>query len=199
MNKTAYPLCWPDDQRRATTRKHGKFLGPTKQWISVHEAVKRLLYELARLNIRDSEVIISTNIPLRIDGLPRSDKEPKDPGVAVYWQKEKQLPRCIALDLYTAVADNIAGIAATLEAMRAIERHGGVGILDRVFKGFAALPENASRNWREILGIQGTATRELITARYRALAQVHHPDKGGDRVMFEEITRAREAAELEVA
>lgn len=200
MNKTAYPLCWPDDQQRAKSRKHGKFLGPKQQWISIHEAVKRLLYELSRLNIRDWEVIISTNAPLRVDGLPRSDREPSDPGVAVYWQKEKQQPRCIALDRYTTVADNIAGIAATLEAMRAIERHGGVGILDRVFKGFAALPATATKHWREVLGITlPNPTREHIMERFRILVQVHHPDKGGDREQFEAIVQARDAAELEVA
>ena len=37
----------------------------------------------------------------------------------------------MAIDAYTRTADNLAAVAATLEAMRAIERHGGAQILER--------------------------------------------------------------------
>jgi hypothetical protein len=198
--RKAYPLSWPSDWKRATSRKHGRFLGRDKQWISISAAVQRVLYELGRLFISSDDIIISTNVPLRLDGLPRSDQpKPKDPGAAVYWQTKKHGMRCIAIDQYTEVADNIAAIAATLEAMRAIERHGSATILERAFLGFAALPEKASQPWREVLGITGTPTLDLIESRYRALAHVHHPDKGGDENKFREITQAREAARMEVA
>jgi hypothetical protein len=109
--------------------------------------------------------------------------------------------RCMAIDRYTRVADNLAAIAATLEAMRAIERHGGGTILERAFLGFAALPENASQPWREVLGIEGTATLELVLSRFRTLVKVHHPDYGGEkeRETFERIVQARDAAMMELA
>src|SRR3954467_15855639 len=97
--------------------------------------------------------------------------------------------RCMAIDRYTRVADNLAAIAATLEAMRAIERHGGGAILERAFLGFAALPEKASSPWwRDVLGISATApaTWPLVEELFRALAKVHHPDVGGSREKFEE-------------
>jgi curved DNA-binding protein CbpA len=85
--------------------------------------------------------------------------------------------------------------------MRAIERHGGAMILERAFLGFAALPESASRPWRQVLGISTTAaaTWPMVEERFRSLVQIHHPDKGGDRNKFEEIVQARDAARLELA
>jgi hypothetical protein len=153
------------------------------------------------MGIPDWNVIISTNVPLRLDGMPRSDKEPGDPGAAVYWKKnDKQAMRCMAIDRYVRVADNLAAISATLEAMRAIERHGGGTILERAFLGFAALPEKASQHWRETLGVTlAQPTLQHIEDRFRTLAQLHHPDKGGDRNKFEEIVQARDAARMELA
>lgn len=215
--KTAYPLCWPDGWKRVKSRRHAAFnktrepkyvtepggqrrsVYQGKARVSVADAVKRVLGELERMGVSDDDIIISTNVRLRLDGLPRSDQEPSDPGAAVYWQKKNQQMRCMAIDQYWRVADNLAAIAATLDAMRAIERHGGAEILDRAFKGFAALPEHATSHWKETLGIEGDPTLELVEKRYRALVKIHHPDVGGLRDKFEEITRAREAAELELA
>ncbi len=164
------------------------------------DSVQRLLGELERMGVKDWNVIISTNVPLRLDGLPRSDKEPADPGAAVYWKPNDKAPmRCMAIDRYDRVADNLAAIAATLEAMRAIERHGGATILDRAFLGFAALPEKASQHWRETLGIQGAATLDLVESRFKALAKLRHPDVGGTDEQFAEIQQAREAARIELA
>jgi hypothetical protein len=213
--RTAFPLSWPDGWKRmpsssrtradfgriqSAVNQQGQSMYAGKKRLSVADAVQRLLGELKRMGIPDWNVIVSTNVPLRLDGMPRSDQEPADPGAAVYWKKnDKQQMRCMAIDRYTRVADNLAAIAATLEAMRAIERHGGGTILERAFLGFAALPERASQHWRETLGIQGTATIDLVESRFRALAQVNHPDKGGDRNKFDEIVQARDAARLELA
>lgn len=211
--RSAFPLSWPDGWKRTQTRtvaqfSKSKFIvntqgGPSsrvKRDLSVADAVQRLLGELKRMGIPDWNVIISTNVPLRLDGFPRSDQEPSDPGAAVYWKKnEKQPMRCMAIDRYTRVADNLAAIAATLDAMRAIERHGGATILDRAFLGFAALPQKATEHWREVLGIEGTATLDLVESRFRTLVKVHHPDQGGNRDKYEEIVQAREAAKLELA
>lgn len=196
--RKSFPLCWPDGWKRNQSRKLGHFK-TANQWISVHDATRRVLEQFRLMGISSDDLIISTNVPLRIDGMPRSDKEPGDPGVAIYWQTKKSGMRCIATDRYQHVADNIAAIAATLEAMRAIERHGGAQILERAFLGFAALPERAGRHWREVLGIEGAATSDVVQSRYRALVKIHHPDVGGTDERFQEITQARDAALLELA
>jgi hypothetical protein len=76
----------------------------------------------------------------------------------------------------------------------------GGGVLDRAFVGFAALPEKASQPWREVLGIPSAviASEDVIETRFRELARVHHPDRGGNAEKFHEIVQARDAARLEV-
>jgi hypothetical protein len=196
---TAYPLTWPEGwpRRPGYTRKRAQFKsqksgGGTVQ-ISVSEGMRRVLVELQALRTSRDDVVVSTNLRLRLDGFPRSDQpEPSDPGAAVYWQ-QGQTMKVMAIDRYDRVADNLAAIAATLEAMRAIERHGGGEILDRAFTGFTALP--APKKWWDILGILPTATADQINARFRALAAIHHPDRdGGDHGRMAEISAARDEA-----
>jgi hypothetical protein len=219
MSKQSYPLSWPEGWKRTapSNRLNGKFnrketsygapdvngnrpaYRQTKE-ITIADAVGRILKELSAMGISSERAIISTSVKPRLDGLPRSGREPSEPGAAVYWEsRNSKTQRCMAIDKYARVADNLAAIAATLEAMRAIERHGGAEILDRAFLGFAALPQKATQPWREVLGISGSATIELIESRYRALAKVRHPDVGGTDDDFIKLQRAVEAARLELS
>lgn len=200
MSKRAYPLQWPQGWKRAKSRAWGQFKADGSK-ITIHRAIARIVGELGRMKISADDVVISTNVPVGLSGLPRADApKPSDPGAAVYWMPPQQKTmRCIAIDRYNEVADNLAGIAATLEAMRAVERHGGAEVLERQFLGFAALPEKASTPWRDILGIGGTVNLDIVEERFRALVKIHHPDKGGDENKFREIQQAREAARLELS
>ena len=45
----------------------------------------------------------------------------------------------------------------------------------------------------EVLELQNNATREEVTAAYRALARTHHPDRGGDTQLFQQLAAARDA------
>lgn len=221
MSREAYPLSWPEGWKRMPSssrararfnRKDRQYSAPNEQgqrtsWqrtkeVTISDAVQRILRELSAMGIPSERAIISTNVEPRLDGLPRSGREPQDPGAAVYWEAQRgKMQRCMAIDMYDRVADNLAAIAATLSAMRAIERHGGATILDRAFLGFAALPEKGSQPWREVLGIEGSATIDLVESRFRALVKVHHPDQGGEkeREAFERIVQAREAARMELS
>lgn len=219
MSRQSYPLSWPDGWKRTQpnqrsrarfSRKEQKYgtnaMGGQAKWteiktLSVADAVGRIISELRAMGLDLNRVIVSTNVEPRLDGMPRSGREPNDPGAAVYWESGKaKTQRCMAIDMYDRVADNLAAIAATLAAMRAIERHGGATILDRAFLGFAALPEKASQPWRDVLGITTHApTLQTVQDRFRALVMVHHPDRGGDREQFEAIVRAKEAAEMELS
>ena len=211
MAATRYPLAWPDgwhrtppgQRKRATFGRKEK--RPGDSWAShtrltVNDATCRVLAELERLGVvRDDDIIISTMIRVRLDGLPRSgEPEPADPGAAVYWEAPGESPRCMAIDLYDRVADNLAAIAATLEAMRAIERHGGAAILDRAFSGFAALPapgQTSAKSWKEILGLTHVVTIDDARVAYRRLASEHHPDRGEDPDRMAEINRAWQQAQ----
>ncbi len=210
MTITAYPLTWPAGWPRTGNRRRAKFgktetkrnqVSPEITWkslraITIFEAVRRVRDELRRLGATDDDCIISSDLKLRLDGLPRSDQaQPKDPGVAVYWQPRDGGPtKVMAIDLYDKVADNLAAIAATLEAMRAIERHGGAQILERAFTGFDALPPPPDC-W-EVLGLDGSRKpdRLAIDAAYRRKAKEAHPDMGGSEDAMQRLNNARKRA-----
>jgi hypothetical protein len=158
---------------------------------------------LERFRVRRDDIVISTSVPTRLDGLPRSDaREPVDPGAAVYWTTRGQkTPKVMAIDMYDRVADNLAAIAATLEAMRAIERHGGAQILDRAFTGFQALAAPvATRHWRDVLDLNDApiTNNEHVRLAYQRLRSECHPDKGGNADRFNEVERAYADARAEL-
>lgn len=210
----AFPLTWPVGWRRTESfqRTRAQFGKKQQQYadrlvdgrtqrvptyqrtvdLTISDAIGRVLGELERMGLDREDVVISTNIRTRLDGLPYSNAaQPADPGVAVYWRKRKET-RCMAIDRYDRVQDNLAAIAATLDAMRAIERHGGATILDRAFQGFTALP--APEAWWQVLGLSGpNATRSEIDFAHRTLIMKHHPDReGGSTELAARINRARD-------
>lgn len=203
---SASPLHWPEGWRRtpAHQRTRARFnrketqYGQFGTWnmkrdLSIREALDRVLSELTTMGIHRDDLVVSTNLDLRLDGLPRSNQRaPEDPGAAVYWMNGKER-RCMAIDRYDRVQDNLAAIAATLSAMRAIERHGGAEILDRAFTGFVALPSPAQ--WWHVLGFETAQglTEAEITKRYQKLAMQRHPDRGGSSDAMAELNWAREA------
>lgn len=208
MSVSAYPLQWPAGRPRkpAGVRVPGKFntkrdngrYRETKA-LTVADALSRLQDELDRLGARYP--VISTNLETRLDGMPRSGQsEPADPGVALYFQLQGK-PHCMPCDTYTKVAQNIAAIAAHIEATRAIERY-GVSSVAEMFAGFTALPApGARRPWREVFKVDGTVptTAAGVESRYRSLAKARHPDSpGGSHDAMAELNAAREQALKEI-
>lgn len=160
---------------------------------TVNEGVFEVLRELKNMGVPDCDVIISTNIVLRRDGLPRSgQKEPGDPGVAVYFKLDGK-DMALALDKYSRVGCNLWALAKTIEAMRGIERWGGGRIMERAFTGFQRL--GAPDDWRTVLSLGPNATKAEAKAQYRKLAQELHPDRpGGDSDQFDRIRKAYDQA-----
>ena len=203
----AYPLQWPVGWKRTAQRAIGRF-GPQKfgtSGLTISQAVDRVLRELKLMGVRYDDIVISTNLKLTLSGRPRSDQgNPTDPGVAVYWRKKRTADRtdteCMAIDLYTKVEQNIAAVAATLEAMRSIERHGGAEVLNRAFSGFLALPERTESPWRDVLGfgVNEQVTLAQVMDRYREKAKASHPDRGGSEDQMIVLNKARDMALKEI-
>jgi hypothetical protein len=210
LDETRYPLCWPEGWKRTKQRTSASFgrsventNGKWKEKLSVWDSIQRIDREMRALKVPAGSCIVSTNIPTRLDGVPRSDRgEPKDPGVTVYWTSKAGKKQCMPIDIYDRVADNLAAVAATLESLRAIERHGGSAILDRAFSGFAQLPASivTQRPWRDVLQFHpGTnVTAEMVRNAFRMLASKRHPDVGGSHDSMAELNAARDAALKEV-
>ena len=178
----AFPLHWPTGWKRT---KH-----PKRNWrFKVTFAVARdeLMAEVRRMGGKNA--ILSTDIPLRRDGLPYANHNPpKDKGAAIYFQY-KGNPMSFACDAWDRVQDNIWSIRKTIEALRGIERWGASDMLERAFTGFQALPE-ARTNWWDILEVSDAATVDEIKDARKRLSLVHHPDKGGSTEMMAKINQA---------
>lgn len=185
----SYPLYWPEGWARTDQykRKRAQFKDR-----SVHMARKTLVEEVRRFG--GKELIISSNLELRLDGNPRSgQRQPSDVGVAIFFIRNK-VDVALACDVYLTVEDNLWALCRTLDALRQIERDGSPALINRAFKGFAALPDPDAKMWWEVLNVARTASDEEIRRAYINLAKVHHPDRGGDAVLFDQLQKAYDAA-----
>lgn len=169
----AFPLTWPDGWKRSTYRERSRFK------VTPGYARDALFSELRRLGAQ--KIILSSNVALRNDGLPYSNRRsPGDPGVAVYFQY-KNKAMVFACDQWCSVEENTWAIAKTIDAIRGIERWSASEMLEKAFTGFQALPAPQTKEpWWETLGIPKDAPWERISRRFRELSIEHHPDKGGD-------------------
>lgn len=189
MTAESYPLEWPAGWPRTSMHQRGasrfgKNIG--------YNQIRELQNELRRLGAQN--VVISSNVPVRNDGLPYSDAARRrydDPGVAVYFMlRGKQLS--MARDRYWTPWENIRSLVLAIDAMRSIERHGGSTMMERAFEGFAALPPPESC-WI-ILGVHKSAEsemdREKIMQAFRARARAGH----GTGADMDRLVKARDEA-----
>lgn len=195
MTIDAFPLQWPQGWKRTLFPKSSKFE------TSFARARDELFHELKLMgvsnNFHKTSVVLSTNIPLRRDGLPYAGQtNPKDPGVAVYF-KYKGRDMVFACDTYKKVEENLWAVKKTIEALRGIQRWGASDMMERSFTGFEALPAPGTapkREWWEVLNIPRGSHPDAIKEAYRGLCRVHHPDRGGDPAKMAEVNRAYEEA-----
>lgn len=199
---TSSPLSWPIGwPRYAKRRTRASFERQTGQW-TVFAALEELKRQLRLMGVRDWQFIVSTNLPLRRDGLPISNAaEPRDPGVAVYFRVGED-PHALACDKWDRCADNLRAIALHIGAIRGQDRW-GVGSLLQAFAGYGLkqLAEIGARKpWWEILGLkEKPATAAAVQERFHELAMQHHPDRpGGNGNQMAEISAAYEEGLREV-
>ncbi|WP_430900511.1 MULTISPECIES: J domain-containing protein [unclassified Paraflavitalea] len=182
----AFPLHWPIGYKRTNSRIHSRFK------VTMDKAQRFLRSEVSKLG--GSNLIVSTNIPLRKDGMLYSDwmsRKIDDPGVAIYFKyKGKDIAMCC--DQYNKIWENIYALGKGIEALRGMERWGVSDFLDRAFTGFTGIPEKVEvkKEWYEVLGVSQSANAEQIRKSYREKAMVTHPDKGGSPEAFQLVKEA---------
>ncbi len=177
----AFPLHWPENRPR------GKVYSARFD-VSFAGARDGLVDEVKRLG--GINMVISTNIELRRDGLPYANQpEPQDKGVAVYFiYKGKSM--CFACDRWDKVKDNMRAIAKTIDALRGIERWGSGEMVNQAFTGFLAIEAPRKRKWFEIIGCKESAFATEIKDCYRNKAKQLHPDNGGTQEAMAELNQA---------
>jgi len=183
----AYPLTWPAGRARTLWghRETAKFD------TSFARARDNIVHEVQLLvgKYIDPKLIISTNIPLRKDGLPlASYRAPTDTGVAVYFRYNGQ-DVSFACDRWLKIEHNMQAIAKTIEALRGIERWGTGDMMKAAFTGFLALPAPAAaQQWWQVLGVAGHEPTITVREAYRKLRSEAHRANDTDR--FDAINRA---------
>jgi len=193
----AFPLQWPEGWPRTPASKREsdrRFYG--RYGLPMGRARDRLLAELTALGARN--VVVSSNVALRRDGLPYSEQRRlDDPGVAVYFTLRDR-PLVMARDAFVSIAGNMRSLTLAVEAMRQLERHGGSTMMERAFAGFAALPAPGQRKpWRQVFGVDPEWTGD-IAALYREKAKARHPDAGGSDTLMAELNVAYADARREL-
>ena len=195
-----YPLEWPAGWARTDPHRRQRAAFATKHSadgrLSVIVATGRLEGEVERLGGKNP--VLSTNVSLRLDGRPRSDEEPRDPGAALYFHF-KGKATVLACDKWNRVADNIAAIAAHIDALRRVDRY-GVGTIEQALAGYKALPADTAADWRTVFGFKpGPVARHQLEQVYRELARERHPDRThDDGAAMAHLNRARDYALAEL-
>lgn len=192
----AYPLHWPDGWPRTAVHRRKRSLAGGSYNRPSWSAVTYRLFDALRL-LGARSVVLSTDQPLRQDGLPYAARRIiEDPGTAVYFTLNDR-PLVMAQDRYEWLVDNLRSLALAIEGLRQMKRHGGAHMMERAFAGFAALPPpSASRSWREVLG--DCHALVIAEARYRDYARTQHPDAGGSADAMAKLNAAIEAARKEL-
>lgn len=208
-----YPLSWPmgwprtkSGERKAAAFRESAMV-TRNEWrdgryqpiqkkgeirVTMATARERIVEQIERLG--GADLLLSTNVELTSYGMPRGGRaEPVDPGVACYFTLHGK-DRVLACDRWSTVAENIAAIAAHIDAIRRVDRY-GVGTLDQAFAGYDALPPPSADNrppWRSVLGFKPDTkvTAEDVKVNYRALAK----QAATEDSRLRDLNLAREAA-----
>ena len=186
MTVNAHPLSWPVNRPRTRFTDQARFR------TTFAAARDRIIHEIELLG--GTQTIISTNIPLRQDGIPYANyRVPEDKAVAVYFTyKGGQM--CFACDRWSRVEDNMQAVAKTIEALRGVARWGTGDMMEAAFTGVKSLPapgQTGGRSWREILGVDDDVNDfNEVRSSFRRLAWTAHPDRGGSEEQMSELNTA---------
>lgn len=187
-------LDWPDGFERTEPEDRVRYPGGfevsrTRAFDSILEQIEKID---GAVNIRvETAAPHTSKHPHR----PYQDREPDDPGVVAYYDREGQ-GYAVACDRWDNLRDNARAIALYVDAKRAIERY-GVATVGSEFQT-QALPSGEDDAIagepppHEVLGVAPDADPGVIRAAARELKKQNHPDSGGDRGTFQRIVEAEE-------
>lgn len=179
--------------------------------VSLDATVKKLEYELERIEATDIEVAVGLEgrFSLKGNGWPFAGST-GHPGVVLTYAHPKFGVMRIATDEFWDWTDNLRGIAMTLEALRMMDRYGTTGN-GRQYEGFRAIPASTGNTMtageaavliKEASKVKYDAerildVRELAEIAVRAAIFNSHPDRNPGKPdateYFHTVERARQA------
>lgn len=204
LQATFRPLdTWPGKQTPSYSRKRAPFR------IGYAERLELLEHELSKLGAK--EIVIQAQFEpkdIRNDGWPRSSARTKGPAIIVSFKGTKG-PLSFPCDRYDSWEDNLYAIALSLEALRAVDRHGVTQNAEQ-YRGWqqiaAPAPENQSfatardaAAWLARIADSPYAVTAVMVpgpafeSAYKTAARKLHPDAGGTH---DDFVRLQQAARI---
>lgn len=200
---------WPYEP--TSSREWGQFKAG---WDST---LNLLDFELTKLGA--SEVVIECFLrpsEIRMDGWPRGDRTPTQPGVAVHFDTPRLGHLRYATDRYRDWKHNLRAIALGLQALRAVDRY-GITRGGEQYRGFGELPAGLAMpahkmsveeavdfilstceehghevtTPRALLDDIAAGYRDDLDSAYRMAAKRLHPDTGGTAEEFQTLQEAK--------
>ena len=102
MTRSSYPLQWPPGWPRTRNRP--------KRPAFIAQFARDRDHVIHQLRKRGSaRIVITSDLPVRNDGLPYANASCSDPGIAVWWV-EKGRERVMACDRWPSVAFNLRAL-----------------------------------------------------------------------------------------
>lgn len=178
--------------------------------------------EVDRVSYDDTLIVLQVCVSesdIRQDGFMRADRKVRDDGVIVSFES-RYGPLRYATNTFVSTywrglqgwQANVRAIALGLSDLRRLDRY-GIARRGEQYVGFGALPpgrpmgaakmtiDEAMRLLETEADLQpGVVSRHRadhsfdahVTVAYRRAAKKHHPDTGGDAMMFARVTEARD-------
>lgn len=162
----------------------GNYRSPfTASWSSTVELLAREVKHL-----RPRQTILEVDLrecDLRLDGLPRADRDAQTPGVVLTLVGTPHGDLRYPCSTFHHWQDNVRGIALALEALRKVDRY-GVTKRGEQYAGWKQLasPGPSAERGRALIREHGSIPAAL---------KATHPDHGGDPADFADVQAARAA------
>lgn len=138
---------------------------------------------------------------LRNDGLPRANARPSHPAVAISFESRfgpLRYETCEYAGSYWRGGEawhaNLRAIALSMQALRAVDRH-GVSKRGEQYQGWRALPQSTDPT-ETMTAEQAETFLAQWDGDWKRAAHDVHPDHGGDASEFRKVMRAKELLRL---
>lgn len=202
---------WPGRATPPGARKRDRF-GRNQRGVDWTATQKQLERELTLLGAKN--ILLQMHVTqrdCRNDGWIRADARPSGPGVIITFDSARlKRPFSYPCDTYDDWQANVRAIALSLEALRAVDRH-GVTQRGEQYEGFARLPPAGGTDLkmspREAATVLVNAEaldgdvdmvlehEDAFRLTYRAAAKRTHPDAGGVTHEFQRVEMAKRVLE----
>ena len=147
-------------------------------------SLDKLEREIEKLGGTDVLVgVVAGDDQFTMGGSLKAKAQVRHPGAEVSFTDGTGTRRTFHTDRYPSLHDNLHAIAAGLEALRAVERH-GIADAGQQYAGFAMLGAGDVDRGRALVEAAGGVTQAL---------KAHHPDMGGRAEDFAAVDAYRKA------